>query len=278
MRETASSRIESSTLSRRRRPQPHRTEPSPPPAGDVIPAISLQLDPENYPFTAYGEFGREHYPNFLVWLQRAGQAQAYLHGPIAHQDIVIDAKDDVVFVTAAFASAWGLYSPVVYVYHFDPLGSGKAVSQEIFLDGPTAKYRNYTGFQAWLADGFVPPEPPPLPAAPCQLSLVPPLGYTGCTSMFASPSNTPAELANIEGSLAAFTNFALFAGTQNPSFLNSWLASFADPSNVNIANQGTLGTQYFTTVSEYVQWFTTNSGFGLTQLSFAIESVVAVVC
>ena len=182
------------------------------------------------------------------------------------------------FATTSFVSAWGLYLPnVLYVYQFDPLGSGKAVSQELYFDGPTAKYRNYTGFQAWLADGFVPPEPPPIPAASCQLSPVPPLGFTGCT-MFGSPSNTPAELANIEGVLASVGNLLLFLGTQNPSFLNSWLASFADPSNVNIAYQGTLGTQYFTTVSEYVQWFFTNSGFGLSQLSFAIESVVAVVC
>jgi len=207
------------------------------------------------------------------------QIQTYVHGPVGHGDIEIDAKDNSVFVTTSFVSAWGLYLPnVLYVYQFDPLGSGKAVSQELYFDGPTAKYRNYTGFQAWLADGFVPPEPPPLPAAPCQFSPVPPLGFTHCTSMFASPSNTPAELANIEGVLAAFTTFLLFLGTQNPSLLNTWLATFVDPSNVNIASQGTLGTQYFTTASEYVQWFSTNSGFGLSQLSFAIESVVAVVC
>ena len=183
------------------------------------------------------------------------------------------------FATTSFVSAWGLYLPnVLYVYQFDPLGSGKAVSQELYFDGPTAKYRNYTSFQAWLADGFVPPEPPPLPAAPCQFSRVPPLGYMGCTSMFGSPSNTPAELANIEANLAAFTNFILFLGTQNPSFLNSWLASLVDPSNVNIADQGTLGMHYFTTASDLLQWYATNSGFALSRLSFAFESVVAVVC
>ena len=219
-----SSRIEDGLTCRRR-----RTELSPPPAGDITPAISLPLDPENYPFTAYGEFGREHYPNFLAWLERVVQIQTYVHGPVGHGDVEIDAKDNTVFATTSFVSAWGLYIPnVLYVYHFDPLGSGKAVSQELYFDGPTAKYRNYTGFQAWLADGFVPPEPPPLPAAPCQFSPVPPLGFTGCT-MFGSPSNTPAELANIEGVLASVTNLNLFTGTQNPSFLNSWLASLVDP-------------------------------------------------
>ena len=136
------------------------------------------------------------------------QIQTYVHGPVGHGDVEIDAKDNSVFVTTSFVSAWGLYLPnVLYVYQFDPLGSGKAVSQELYFDGPTAKYRNYTSFQAWLADGFVPPEPPPLPAAPCQFSPVPPLGYMGCTSMFGSPSNTPAELANIAAFLAHVDNF-----------------------------------------------------------------------
>ena len=61
-----------------------------------MPAIGLQLDPENYPFTAYGEFGREHYPNVLAWLQRNIGIQTYVHGPIGLQDIEIDAKDDTV--------------------------------------------------------------------------------------------------------------------------------------------------------------------------------------
>ena len=185
------------------------------------------------------------------------QIQTYVHGPVGHGDVEIDAKDNTVFATTSFVSAWGLYIPnVLYFYQFDPLGSGKAVSQELYFDGPTAKYRNYTGFQAWLADGFVPPEPPPLPAAPCQLSPVPPLGFTGCT-MFGSPSNTPAELANIEGVLASVGNLLLFLGTQNPSFLNSFLATFVDPSNVNIANQGTLGMMHMHSATEYLQYWAT---------------------
>lgn len=170
---------------------------------------------------------------------------------------------DKVVVTLRLLTDNGINCINYFVFDFEPNSlTSKIKSASLFADSLAIKYNDLA---LWESAGYSAPPPPPLPASTCRIPF-----SSACS--FGSPSNTPAELANIATALDSWDTF-LLVRTQGPA---PFFAAFLDPANVNVTFNVATGQFHFSTALDFLQ-FTANALGYFTNLAFFIDDVDAVV-
>jgi len=174
-------------------------------SGDFPTWLAYQKDPNDTPFMVQSLYGREHFPNGSAYLARFALTGSVYGGPPSLELIELDAQDDRVFAKLHITAPAGFEWDVYQVIDMDPepaydvirgVTDFKFTVLNIYSQGYTQKHHDLATFEAI---GYTPPVPAPLPAPFCTAPV------SACS--FGSPTNTPAELANIAAFLAHVDNF-----------------------------------------------------------------------